>query len=489
MTGKSQLARVAYRLYVLAYFAVIGFGVLGDLRGEDPTPLTITTRASAAGGLCVMAVFVGAALAGRMAVALRPSPAEIQLALMSPLPRSQALARATGLSSSVAFLGGGAAMLVMMLGASAQFTGLTVAIQLAYVGAAAGVGLVAFGVHLLVVERRHLVPMGLAIVALLGLSIRDVTAGTRSSPVTVAVADIRRGAPAVVVIALFVTGSLLVWRAIAGAERIPLEKVARGAGVADRAIIAIAGNDLRTLILLQRSIGAHSWTYRPPLRVSRRFAVKFPVTGRGLRNMTRWRLARWIFVAANAAGVASLLRVQPASARTVGLSAAVLWAMGLALGEPLAQEHDRADRMALLPRAHSIEYRHLAFSWVVTAVFLGAAFGVAMRDQVDAITIIGLAGAAASAATVAGATTYRKVWKPLLGGGSVGMFPETMGLSIAMSVAKPAIFSFVALSAWLLKATGLGVAIPGLIALALLVVWIATDGLAPAKRATGWSTS
>lgn len=485
--GKGQLARVAYRIYVLMYFSVIGFGVLGDLRGKDPTPLTITTKASAVGGLCVLAVFVGSAIAGRMAVALRPSPAEIQLALLSPLPRSQALARATGLSSTVAFVGGGAAMLVMMLGASAQFTGLTVAIQLAYMGAAAGVTLVAFGLHLLVVERRYLVPMGVVTATLVVLSARDALVGSRLSPVTVAVIDVRRGAPAAIVIALFVVGAALVWLAIAGAERIPLEKVARGAGVADRAAVAIFGNDLRTIILLQRSVGAHTWTYRPPLRVPRQFALAFPVTARGLRNLARWRLVRWLFVVATAAGVAALLRVEPVSVRTVGLSAAVLWGLGLALGEPLAQEHDRADRLALLPEPHSIEYRHLAFSWAMAFVILGAALTTALHDRVDALSIFGLTCAAASAATVAGASTYRKVWKPLVGQGSAGMFPESAGIGIAFSVAKPAVFAFVSLAAWF-GSTGLVVAVPGFGVLACLVIWIRTDGFAPVKRATGWST-
>jgi len=185
--------------------------------------------------------------------------------------------------------------------------------------------------------------------------------------------------------------------------------------------------------------------------------------------------------------VGALLSVQPVSIRATALAALVLWALGLALNEPLAQEHDRKDRLSLLPNARSVEYRHIGVGWAVAFICQTPSTVIAMGGH--APTAIGLAAAAASAATVAAAVSLRATWKPLLDPRSLGLPPEAIASKIIYELARPGLAAFVCLAFWRLGVSGLAVAAPGVVAMGVLLAWIGTDGFNSARRAVPWLVS
>lgn len=475
---RGQLGRVAYRIYVAGYCVVFGLGFLRDLGGDVARPLDIAPGTSAIAGAVITAVAIVAASFGRSAVALRPSSAEVQLALLSPAPRTATLARSIGVTSTASIVASGAAGLVVMLTSAAQFAGLNVATQLAYVAFAAGVGFVAFGAHLLVAERRYRFPLaavGLALAALAGV---DVAQASALSPFTYLVRALREGAPWLSVIGPVALGGILAWRANLGAEDIPLEKVSRGSDLADRAEIALAGNDVRALLMLQRSLGALPWRPRPRLRISPRFARRFPILGRSLRGIVRWRAYRWLFVVTTSAAIGALLRVHPANIRTIGLAAVSLWFLGFVFCEPLAQEHDRTDRLALLPKSRWIEYRHVSVSWLLTFGWLVPALAVALHGRATAASTVALAAACAVAATAAAAISFRRPWKMLTDRPSAyAGNADAAGVAILVSVLWPAIVAAICLTSWGLNVSGVAVVMPAVYVAIGLALWIAKDAV------------
>ncbi|MEY2396828.1 MAG: hypothetical protein QOJ00_2 [Actinomycetota bacterium] len=474
--ARGQLGRVAYTLYVTAYFAVLGFGLVGDLAGEHARAQTITPRASAVAGAVIAVIVIVAAQVGRTAVALRPSPAEVQYALLSPMSRQSSLARATGLSVVASMIGTAVAALVLMITSAPQFGGLSVGIQLSYVAFAAGVGLVAFALHLLVAERRWRAPLLALALLSLAASAYDVSRGAEVSPFTFAVRALREGAPALSVLGPFALGGVVLWLALARAEHIPLEMIGRGSDIADRAGVALLGNDLRTLLMLQRSMGAQPWRTRPHVRFGSRLARRFPVLMRALRGMARWRLYRWLMFLTLSSAIGALLRVHPATARTIGLASFALWLLGLILCEPLAQENDRSDRLFLLPRSRTIEYRHVAVSWSITFVWLLAVSWATVRDRTPALSIVAVAAAAASAATTAAAISYRREWKSVVKETSIFM-PDMGSSALLISVLWPALVAAACLFPWASHQDGLVIAAPSAIVLGFLVSWINRGGV------------
>ncbi|MBA2607643.1 MAG: hypothetical protein H0U92_01730, partial [Actinobacteria bacterium] len=241
--------------------------------------------------------------------------------------------------------------------------------------------------------------------------------------------------------------------------------------LADRASVALVGNDLRTLLMLQRSMGAQPWRSRPRVRFSPALARRFPVLLRALRGIARWRVYRWLVFLTISTSIGALLRVHPATARTIGLASFALWILGLVLCEPIAQEHDRTDRLMLLPQPRNIEYRHIAVSWSVTFVWLLAVMTVAARDRVDAASIVGIAAAAATAATVAASISFRRVWKSLVKETAL-YAPDFGGFSLMISVLWPALVAAACLSPWASDRTGLALVGPSIVVMTGLVMWV-----------------
>ena len=486
--GRSWWSRAGFRIYAAAYLAVLVYGFFGDLNRGRVQPETISGRVLGIAGVVVVGLVAGVGLAGRAAVALRPSSAEVQYSLLSPVPRRRSLSRSIRASLTLSSIAAVVAMVALMLICTAQFSGLSLASAVAYLVAAAGVGVIGFGVHLLVAEGRGK-PLAWAGVAVALTLASDIANGSARSPVAGAVRSLRGDAAVASIAAVYAVGGLLVWLGTRQAERIALEAIARGADVADRASVALSGNDLRTLLVLYRSLGARAWREAPLFRLPRAASLRWPVLTRSLRGIARWRATRWLFVAASAAGVGALLSVQPVSIRTTALAALVLWAFGLALNEPLAQEHDRADRLALLPNARSVEYRHIGVGWAVAFIWLTPSTVIALAGHATITTAIGVAAAAASGATVAAAVSFRATWKPLLNPQSLGLPPEAIASKIIYELARPGLAAFVCLAFWRLGVSGLAVAAPGVIAMGALLAWIATDGFNSTRRALPWLVS
>ncbi|MEY2473790.1 MAG: hypothetical protein QOK28_3119 [Actinomycetota bacterium] len=446
------MGEIAYRLYVLAYGSVVGLAFLGDVRGNHAAAATIAPRTTALAGAALVALIVIAGSLGRRVVALRPSPADVQLALLSPSPRDDTLRSTIGVAASVAAVAAGVAAIVFMFVATPQFSGLSVGVELAYVAFGAAIGLLVYALHLVVAERRSLVPLGLIAGAVIVLCGVDVLSESARSPATLAVRSLRCGASPIAILATVGIGSALLWRARANAEDIETEMISRGGDLADHAAVALFGNDVRTLLILQRSMGSQPWRRRPLVHFPSAVAQRFPVLARTLRNIARWRGYRWLVMLSLTGALCGLLRVQPASARTTVLSAMCLWLLGLVSCESIAQEHDRADRLSLLPMERSIEFRQFAAAWSIEFVWLTAAL-LATRSRASSIlTLTCLAAACTTAATVAAAVTFRRVWKPVTS--LEWMASPAPGAEIVITVLWPALVAFICLSGLLRGATG-----------------------------------
>jgi hypothetical protein len=476
-TPRAGIGEYLYRLYTAAYFLVLAFALLGDINGTGAHVVAVTQRASAFAGAAVGALTVAFALSGYRAVALRPTPAETQLALLSPTPRTATLARATAFSASSVAIAGAFATVGLMLASPFEFGGLGVGRQLGYVACAAGVSVAAFGAHLLVAERRARSFTIAAGAALAALSVVDIVTNRGIGPLTTAVETLRTGPAAVVVIGSWLLATALVGISARGAERLPMELIARGANVADRATFAIAGNDLRSLLLLQRSLGAQAWRTRPLFRLSRRAGRQRPVMVRAIRCIARWRYGRWLTVLAAAAGASALLTVPRPTLRTLALAAVVLWAAGLVLGEPFAQENDRADRLVLLPAPRRLEAQHVLISWTLTFVLLSVTLLAAPWVHVAVISSIALAVAGASAAMCAATITYRHKWALVANPAMVGMDPYGgIGGIIIVKVLWPAIVACVSLLGVRAGAPAAPAALCGGAVFGLTLLWLTMRG-------------
>lgn len=412
-------------------------------------------------------------LSGFRAIAIRPTPAEIEYELLSPMPRSRTLARPTAFSATSAAIAGSLVMLIVMLTSPSQFGGLPVSRQVGYLGFASGAAVVGFASHLFVAQRTRPSFLVALYVGALGLSVSDIVSRRSATPLTVAIEWLRDGPAVATIGATWLLAIAGVGLATYRAEELPLELIARGADVLDRAVFALAGNDFRSILLLQRSI-TNAWRGRPIVRFPSSLARRFPVTIRALRGVARWRYGRVLALAASATGSAMLLSVNHTSIRTLSLAAGALWIFGLVLGEPFAQENDRRDALMLLPDPSSVELRHIAVSWVFAAItMLGA---MTFVGPGDAGRDVALAVAAASAATCAATITYRKRWR-MMNAPAVAFDPAGFGgLSVVTQMLWPAIVAFICIVGLMTDAP------PAATAARSLVVFAITLGFVARKR-------
>ncbi len=461
-----------FRVYSAAYVAIIGFALLGDINGSQARVVAVSERASAIAACGIGTALLLFAISGYRAVALRPTPAETQLVVMSPTPRSISLARPTAFSATSVAIAGALGTIALMLVAPTQFGGLSVAREAGYVAFGASLGVVGLGAHLLIAERRARFVIAAA-AALAGASGYDAWRNNDTTPLTRAIETLRTGAAFGAVAATFIIGVALLVTANRGAERLPMELIARGGDVADRAVFAVAGNDLRSLLLLQRSVGERAWRRRPLFHVSRPLAVRYPLVSRTLRGVARWRLGRWAVIAASTLAASALLTVPSASLRTTALAAGVLWIAGLATAEAFAQENDRADLLTLYPSPRSIEIRHVLLSFVVVAVPLITTFVAAPWIHLTIASRLGLAVASASAASCASVVTYRRQWKQLV-------TPEMMlmdvygtgGIAVFVKVLWPAVVANVALLGVRAHFNAIGVATTAAAVFVMTLLWV-----------------
>jgi len=462
--SKRRIVReAAFQLYAAAYIAVLGVDVLDDVSRASvrsaelgrPLPVLIAIGA--------VSLIVLAGVAGRVGVALRPSAAEVQFSLLSSTLRERSLARAVRSALGLSVTAAVALGVVVMVLCPAQFGAVGIGGRMAYLAFAGGVGALALAVHLLVAERR-VTPLAIAGLAVATTFVADIANGIHRSLTSVLVPTLGLGAVGL-------------WHASRNAERIPLERVARGSFALDSAALAVAGNDVRSLMLALRNFGESPWRSRSRFEVPTALAVRFPVTARTVRSVARWRLSRWVGIAALVLGITGMCTSGERSLTRAALAALLLWALGLYLNEPLAQEHDRRDRLASLPNARSVEVRHVVVGWATTFGVLVPAF--ATRLPFAASVFLGVAGA--SAATVAAAMSLRSTWTLLLNPRHIGMPPELVAGHMLYKLARPALVALVCLGSWRAGVVGIGVALPGMCAVAVLLAWVATNNFERAR--------
>lgn len=476
MPGRRGFGRFAFRVYSAAYVAVLGVGVLSDLSHRAGThPMQPRSAALIALGLLAGTAIVAAT--GRRAVALRVSEAELQLSLLSPRPRRDTLRRTTlrSLGLCVAVCGFGGLVAVALSNGSGGGTDAALSV----VCFASGIGGLAFGVHLLVAEQRGR-PLTVAALAVALTLVADVVRERGRSVLTTAVRQALTGGSWLVVLVVSALASLVVWVAWQDSERLSLERIGAGSATSDGASLAVAGNDIRSLLLVTRAVGARAWRTKPLFRVSTAFALSAPATTRTLRFIARWRLSRWVTVLSTIATATVLLTSGSPSFARLALVALLLWALGLALNEPFAQEHDRRDRLRLLPQARSLELRLLGSSTCTTFIVLLPALWV----RLPVATAACLATAAAAAATVASGVSFRSEWKLLLDPKLAGQPPEAIAAQMLYKLSRPGIAAAVCLTGWQAGATGVTLAAPGLLCLAALGAAILTDDFDRLRRIT-----
>jgi hypothetical protein len=469
VAGRRTLGQFAFHVYAALYVAILGLGVLRDLAGASVRPETVPLRAAAVAGIALVGILAAAGWTGRTAVALRTTPAELQLSLLSPAPRPKTLQRTflagLGISSTItAALG-----LVLMVLSPAQFGGLPLAGRFAFLTFSAGTGALAFGVHVLVAERRGK-PLTIAGIAVAATLLADALRRHGQSMLTSSVRGVVTKSPLPALVGVLGLAGVAGWIAWRQAERLPLERIATGTNLSDGASVAFAGNDVRSLALILRRFGA-SPRPRPLFSVPGGFALRFPMAARSLRSVARWRLGRWMTVLALTALVTALLTSGAPSTERAALAALLLWALGLTFQEPLAQEHDRRDRLNLLPNAKSVELRAVGFGFLLTFVVLGAAFGT----QIRTLSAVYLAVAATAAATVASTLSLRSTWKLLIGPEALGMPPEAIAGQVLFRLSRPGVVGFLCLTTWRLGSSGIVVVLPGSAILVALAAAIGTD--------------
>ena len=373
--GEIDWSDALYKVYVTAILSAVGGSMLSGWIGGEPVPsaelATVAGRGPALIGLVVAVVVAAGLRSGGRGGPLALQPADVQLVLLSPVPRSVALrgpaARqlrfgafaGTVVGVAAGNLGaqrlpGSVAAWVVHGGLAGLVTGL------AWTGSA----LVASGFRL---GRRW--AGGLAATAL-GWSAADLAGATDTSPATLlgrlamsALDSVPASPLGLVLLAVPVAGLL-------GVGGTALEAARRQAGLAAQLRFALTMQDVRTVILLRRQLAAEGPRRRPWLRLPAGGPRTRPVWRRDWQGILRWPAARVLrmvllgVVAGLAAGGA--WRGTPALVLVAG---AALLVAALDSVEGLAQEADHLTRRDTLPlHPGRLLVRHLA---APSAVMLG----------------------------------------------------------------------------------------------------------------------
>lgn len=223
---------------------------------------------------------------------------------------------------------------------------------------------------------------------------------------------------------------------VRGIGGMSLEAATRRAGLVSELRFAVARQDLRTVVLLQRRLAQDRPRAKPWLPIGH---GRNPVFRRGLRSIARlpaMRLLRPLLLTGVAAAAA--VAVWDGTTLLVVVAALALWAAALDLIEPLAQELDHPTRWAEYPGPPGrLLVRHLvapATVLVALAAVPAAAVVIALGSQAlesvigTSVVVLGaVVGAACSAATAP--------FDP----GAMNMLatPEMMGIQLALRVSWP----------------------------------------------------
>ena len=403
-----------YRVYVL----VVGVGMivwwlastLGTRHISAASQVDVIRKGPAVFGLVVAVLLAMAARSGTRGGPLAVESADLTHLLNAPVDRRRVLTRPLvhqfrrGLLVG-AIAGGIAGRLGMpfLPGQPIAWVGTD-----ALVGALLGVAW--FGLAATVSGRRvGVVAANLSALAVIAWSVVDVSSDRLTSPLSFAgvwpLSPLHRaglatrspvwiGAAIVVAIAVVVVVGAL--RFVGG---VSLERVERRAALVGQLRFAVSTQDLRAVLLLRRQLTSEHSRRVPWFRVKGRPGPNAAVVVRGVRSVARWPIGRCVRVllCAVLAGFATRAAWEGA-VPLVGVAGLLAFVAGLDAAEPLSQDADHPDRLALLPRHRG---------------------RMANRQVIVPIVVLSLFGLVGAVAGVLGG--------PLLGGRSVAIGPALLG--------------------------------------------------------------
>jgi hypothetical protein len=431
-----------------AYLSVIAVGVvlavgasaIGDDRVSAATMRHVVADGPAVVGLVAALVLIAGLRSGARGGPLTLEAPFVSHVLLSPMPRDLALREPAFRQLRQMVLAGAGIGALSGLLASHRLP--VDSLPLIAWGAAAGVvlGISATGLAMIVAGFPVAKPIvHLLSLALLGGAIADLVAGTAWSPGSIvgrlALSGLHfdaAGLAAIPVALLLAIGGV----AVVGGTSI--ESAVRRAGLVSQLRLAVTRQDLRTVVLLQRRLAQDSARARPWIRIPP--GRRLPVFRRGCQGLARLPLVRILrVVALCSVAVAAAYGTWRGTSPLIVVSGLALWAAGLDMIEPLAQELDHPDRWAGYPvNPGDLIGRHLVAPLVglvvatcvpvaALAVFgdaskvLGTAAGIVIPACLAAVL-----GAAASVATA-----------PFDPGAMATAMPEAIGTQVIMRVAWP----------------------------------------------------
>ena len=228
-----------------------------------------------------------------------------------------------------------------------------------------------------------------------------------------------------------------------------LEALVRRSALVAQLRFAVTMQDLRTVILLRRSLSHEYMRRRPWVRVPR-VMRRNVVVGRGLQSFAHFparRLFRMSLVAATAA--AALVGAYRGTTPLIIAAGVAVFVLGLDLIEPLSQEVDQPDRTDALPLTRGdLMMQHLIAPAIaaIPMVLIGIAVAVALEPSATTL-LVGLPlGLGAVLAGVAGAVVNSVRGAPdPVGGANEGLYlpPEVSGMgTVIRAIWPPALATF-----------------------------------------------
>lgn len=371
-----------YRAYLAALFGGFGLALVAGYEGGTPLGAATVARVRSDGpalvGLAV-AVAVGLGLrSGAHGGPLALEPAEVQLVLLAPVDRRQALLGAALRQIRFAVFAGVVLGVVAGTMASRRLPGswagwVTAGAATGAISAAAAVG-----AALLVSGLRAARWASAAALAMVGWSTADLLWSRATSPATLLGQLATRpagvsGAPWVGVACA--VGVAAAGVGLLGGTAIPAAQ--RRSALLSQLRFAVTLQDVRSVVLLRRLLAQEAPRARPWLRL--RWRSRHPVWRRDLRGVLRWpavRIARLLVLGA-AAG-ATLTVAWRGTVVVVGVAGVALFVAALDAVEGLAQDADLPVRRDTLPVPSGwLAGQHMVVPLLVMAATGGAGVAAA----------------------------------------------------------------------------------------------------------------
>jgi hypothetical protein len=438
-----------------AYLTVLAVGVVvftaGSVVGDElvspETASEALRHGPAVAGLAAALVLVVGLRSGARGGPLTLEAAFVTHVLLSPLPRDVTLREPAmrQLRQSVVMGGGGGALAGLL---AAQRLPLEHP-PLVLWGAVGGAVLGAAATGAAMVVAGWPVPrpvVHLLSVGLVAGSVADIVAETAWSPGSLFGRLLTGGFDVYPVGFLAVpVAAALVVAGIAVVGGTSIESARRRAGLVSQLRLAVARQDLRTVVLLQRRLAQDAARRRPWFPVPS--GARLPVFRRDLRSLARLplvRVLRVLFFCTVSVGAA--LATWRGTTVLVLVAGLALWAAALDVIEPLAQELDHPDRWAGYPVAPGdLLTRHLVgpgLALAVVACIPIGALAVATEPGPVLQTAAALLLPTCAAAVIGAAASIAMA--PFDPASMQNLMPETVGTQLVFRVSLPPAIAIVA---------------------------------------------